>query len=183
MTPPGADLGIPTIQAALGGRYEVNRVIARGGMAIVYLAQDRELGRQVAVKVLDPDLSESQPMVAERFLREDRGSPPGCSTRTSSRSRFRPGRGPGLCYVMPYVEGESLRDRLMRQPASPSADALLWAREIAEALELRAPARHRPSRHQAREHPALRRPRGGRRLRHRPRSHRRGRATRSPPSG
>ena len=49
MTQPDADLAIPMIAAALGGRYEVKRVIARGGMAIVYLAEDKELGRQVAI--------------------------------------------------------------------------------------------------------------------------------------
>ena len=134
MTPPGADLGIPTIQAALGGRYEVKRVIARGGMAIVYLAQDRELGRQVAVKVLDPDRSESQPMVAERFLREVR------ITAQLQHPNIIPlidsGRVADLAYaVFPYVEGESLRDLLVRQPRVALADALLWAREIAEALE------------------------------------------------
>ena len=72
MTQPDADLSISMISAALGGRYEVKRVIARGGMAIVYLAEDRELGRQVAIKLLDPNRTASQQLSAERFLREVR---------------------------------------------------------------------------------------------------------------
>ena len=134
MTQPEADLAIPMIAAALGGRYDVKRVIARGGMAIVYLAQDRELGRQVAIKLLDPNRSGSQQLSAERFLREVR------ITAQLQHPNIIPlidsGRVQGLAYaVFPYVEGESLRDLLLRQPRVPLADAMLWAREIAEALE------------------------------------------------
>ena len=134
MTQPDADLAIPMIAAALGGRYDVKRVIARGGMAIVYLAQDRELGRQVAIKLLDPNRSGSQQLSAERFLREVR------ITAQLQHPNIIPlidsGRVHGLAYaVFPYVEGESLRDLMLRQPRVSLADALLWAREIAEALE------------------------------------------------
>lgn len=134
MTQPEADLGISMIQAALGGRYQVKRVIARGGMAIVYLAEDRELGRQVAIKLLDPNRSGSQQLSAERFLREVR------ITAQLQHPNIIPlidsGRVRGLAYaVFPYVEGESLRDLLVRQPRVPLADALLWAREISEALD------------------------------------------------
>src|SRR5512147_393811 len=134
MTQPEADLAIPTIAAALGGRYDVKRLIARGGMAVVYLAQDRELGRQVAIKVLDPNRSGSLQMSADRFLREVR------ITAQLQHPNIIPlidsGRVKGLAYaVFPYVEGESLRDLMLRQPRVPLADALLWAREIAEALE------------------------------------------------
>jgi serine/threonine-protein kinase len=134
VTQPEADLAIPMIAAALGGRYLVKRVIARGGMAIVYVAEDRELGRQVAIKVLDPERSGSQRLSAERFLREVR------ITAQLQHPNIIPlidsGRVKGLAYaVFPYVEGESLRDLLVRQPRVPLTDALLWTREIAEALE------------------------------------------------
>ena len=134
MTQPEADLAIPMIAAALGDRYEVKRVIARGGMSIVYLAQDRELGRQVAIKLLDPSRAGSQLLSVERFLREVR------ITAQLQHPNIIPlidsGRVKGLAYaVFPYVEGESLRDLLLRQPRVALADALLWTREIAEALE------------------------------------------------
>ncbi|MBP2648511.1 MAG: hypothetical protein H6Q77_2135 [Gemmatimonadetes bacterium] len=134
MTQPEADLAIPMIAAAVGDRYEVKRVIARGGMAIVYLAEDRELGRQVAIKLLDPNRLGSRELSAERFLREVR------ITAQLQHPNIIPlidsGRVKGLAYaVFPYVEGESLRDLLLRQPRVAMADALLWAREIAEALE------------------------------------------------
>ena len=134
MTQPDADLAIPMIAAALGGRYQVKRVIARGGMAIVYLAEDRELGRQVAIKLLDPNRTASQQLSAERFLREVR------ITAQLQHPNIIPlidsGRVRGLAYaVFPYVEGESLRDLMLRQPRVPLADALLWTREIAEALD------------------------------------------------
>jgi len=134
VTQPDADLTIPMIAAALGSRYQVKRVIARGGMAIVYLAEDRELGRQVAIKLLDPNRSVSQQLSAERFLREVR------ITAQLQHPNIIPlidsGRVRGLAYaVFPYVEGESLRDLMQRQPRVPLADALLWAREIAEALD------------------------------------------------
>jgi len=134
VTQPDADLAIPMIAAALGGRYQVKRVIARGGMAIVYLAEDRELGRQVAIKLLDPNRTASQQLSAERFLREVR------ITAQLQHPNIIPlidsGRVRGLAYaVFPYVEGESLRDLMLRQPRVPLADALLWTREIAEALD------------------------------------------------
>jgi serine/threonine-protein kinase len=119
------------LQVALGERYAIERVIARGGMAIVYLAHDRELDRKVAVKLLDPERSSQ--LSAERFLREVR------ITAQLQHPNILPlidsGRVDGMAYaVMPFVEGESLRD-LMRRTRVPLADALLWAREIAEALD------------------------------------------------
>ena len=117
MSQPEADLAIPMIQAALGRRYEVKRVIARGGMAIVYLAEDRELGRQVAIKLLDPHRTGSQQLSAERFLREVR------ITAQLQHPNIIPlidsGHVRGLAYaVFPYVEGESLRDLLLREFAA-----------------------------------------------------------------
>ena len=134
MTEPGQPPLIQTgaLSLALGDRYTIKRVIARGGMAIIYLAEDKELGRQVAIKLLDPERSSH--LSAERFLREVR------ITAQLQHPNILPlidsGRLEGLVYaVMPYVEGESLRDLLLREPRVPQAEALLWAREIAEALE------------------------------------------------
>ncbi len=120
------------LQAALGDRYVIEREIARGGMAIVYLARDRDLGRLVAVKLLDPERSSQ--ISAERFLREVR------ITAQLQHPNILPlidsGRVGTVAYaVMPYVEGESLRDLLRRSTRVPVASALLWTREIAEALD------------------------------------------------
>ena len=129
---PQASFHSGELQVALGARYTIERVIARGGMAIVYLAHDGELGRKVAIKLLDPERSSQ--LSAERFLREVR------ITAQLQHPNILPlidsGRADGLAYaVMPFVEGESLRDLLHRTARVPLADALLWAREIAEALE------------------------------------------------
>ena len=180
------DLAIPMIAAAVGDRYEVKRVIARGGMAIVYLAEDRELGRQVAIKLLDPNRTGSRQLSAERFLREVR------ITAQLQHPNIIPlidsGRVKGLAYaVFPYVEGESLRDLLLRQPPrAPGRCAALGPRDR-RGPRVRAPARHRAPRHQAGEHPAVQRPGGDQRLRRRLRAaprrvrgrgHRRGRDAR-----
>jgi serine/threonine-protein kinase len=131
--PPGQDPDHSgELQRAIGDRYLIERVIARGGMAIVYLANDRMLERQVAIKLLDPERSSQ--LSAERFLREVR------ITAQLQHTNILPlidsGRVDGLAYaVMPFVEGESLRDLLHRTARVPLADALLRAREIAEALE------------------------------------------------
>jgi serine/threonine-protein kinase len=113
-------------------RYEIERVLGRGGMSVVYLARDRKLKRPVAIKVLDPSVSKR--IGAERFLREVR------ITATLQHPHILPLLDSGtigdIVYsVMPYVEGESLRDRLVRESPLPMEEALLYAREIAEALE------------------------------------------------
>ncbi|MFL5505606.1 MAG: protein kinase domain-containing protein [Gemmatimonadales bacterium] len=113
-------------------RYEIERVLGRGGMSVVYLARDRKLKRPVAIKVLDPSVSKR--IGAERFLREVR------ITATLQHPHILPLLDSGtigdIVYsVMPFVEGESLRDRLVRESPLPMEEALLYAREIAEALE------------------------------------------------
>jgi serine/threonine-protein kinase len=102
------------LRAALTGRYEVERALGHGGMATVYLARDVKHGRQVAVKVLRPELAEA--VGAERFLREiaiaARLQHPHILALIDS------GEADGfLYYVMPFVEGESLGDRLARGEA------------------------------------------------------------------
>ncbi len=119
------------LKAALTGRYNVERELGAGGMAIVYLAEDVKHHRQVAVKVLRPELAAA--IGAERFLRE---------IEISARLQhphilavYDSGEAGGfLYYVMPYVEGESLRDRLDRDQQLPLDDALRLAQEVADAL-------------------------------------------------
>ena len=117
---------------ALRDRYDVERVIGRGGMSIVFLAHDRHLGRAVAIKVLDP---EACSMVgAERFLREVRITAP--LQHPNVLPLIDSGTVGDIVYsVMPFVEGESLRDRLVREGQLPVEEALLTAREVAEALD------------------------------------------------
>src|SRR6266699_1515922 len=119
------------LQAAPADRYTIERELGRGGMATVYLAQDRKHHRQVAIKVLMPELAAA--LGPERFLRE---------IDTAARLNHPhilplhdSGEAEGfLFYVMPYVEGESLRDRLSRKKQLPLGDALQIAREVADAL-------------------------------------------------
>ena len=119
------------LTAALGGRYRIEREIGAGGMATVYVADDVRHGRRVAIKVLRPDLAAA--LGAERFLRE-------ITTTASLRHPhivplYDSGAGDGtLYYIMPFVEGESLRDRLRREKQLPVQDALRIAGEVADAL-------------------------------------------------
>ena len=120
------------LNAALAGRYRLERELGRGGMATVFLAQDLKHHRRVAIKVLDPELSVL--LGPERFLREieisARLQHPHILTLLDS------GEARGLLYyVMPYVEGESLRERLEREQQLPVEEALRLAREVADALD------------------------------------------------
>jgi serine/threonine-protein kinase len=133
------------LASALADRYRIEREIGRGGMAAVYLAHDVRHGRQVAVKVLDPELGAV--LGAERFLAEIRVTanlqhPNLLPLFDSGSVSSHPERSEGpasaaalLYYVMPFVEGESLRHRIDRERQLPIADALRIAREIASALE------------------------------------------------
>ncbi|HEX8849689.1 MAG TPA: serine/threonine-protein kinase [Gemmatimonadaceae bacterium] len=121
------------LASALAGRYELERELGHGGMAIVYLARDVKHGRRVAVKVLRPDLASS--VGADRFLREidvaARLTHPNILTLHDSGA----GEGGLLYYVMPYVEGETLRDRLAREHQLPIEEALAITRQVADALD------------------------------------------------
>jgi len=119
------------LAAALAARYVIEREIGRGGTALVYLARDLKHDRQVAIKVLRPDLAAS--LGAERFLREIRIA--AGLTHPHILAVHDSGNADGLLYyVMPFVEGESLRDRLKREGPLPLDDALRVAREVADAL-------------------------------------------------
>jgi serine/threonine-protein kinase len=125
-----ADL-LAHLQAALADRYTLERELGRGGMAVVYLARDLKHHRQVAIKVLRPELGAV--LGAERFLREIEVA------AGLSHPHILPLHDSGetdgfLYYVMPYVAGESLRDRLTREQQLPLEDALQIAREVADAL-------------------------------------------------
>jgi serine/threonine-protein kinase len=119
------------LQAALADRYSIVREIGRGGMATVYLADDLKLPRQVAIKVLNPELSEA--LGADRFLLEIETA--SSLTHPHILPLHDSGEADGLLYyVMPYVKGESLRDRLKREKQLPVEDAVRIAREVADAL-------------------------------------------------
>jgi serine/threonine-protein kinase len=126
---------LPDLGVALQDHYRLERELGHGGMAAVWLAQDLKHGRPVALKILRPEFAVT--LGPERFLREieltarlihphilsllDSGQAPDAS-------------GAYLYYVMPYVEGQSLRDRLIREKKLPLADALQIASEVADAL-------------------------------------------------
>ena len=117
---------------ALADRYRIERELGAGGMATVYLAEDLKHDRRVAVKVLRPELAAV--IGAERFLAEIK------TTANLQHPHILPlfdsGAADGfLFYVMPYVEGESLRDRLNREKQLPVADAVRIASEVASALD------------------------------------------------
>lgn len=120
-----------SLKAALADRYQIEREIGSGGMATVYLARDLKHNRQVAVKVLDPDLAER--LGAERFLREIELA--ANLTHPHILPLFDSGEAGGfLFYVMPFIEGESLRSRLTKEKQLPVEDAVQIIREIADAL-------------------------------------------------
>jgi TolB-like protein/tetratricopeptide (TPR) repeat protein len=120
-----------SLQAALTGRYVVERELGRGGMATVFLARDLRHARVVAVKVMRRDLV--APSFAERFLHEIRFA--ARLTHPHVLGVHDSGEADGLLYyVMPYVEGETLRARLVREGALPLVDAVRLLRELADAL-------------------------------------------------
>ena len=120
-----------TLAAALADRYRIARELGAGGMATVYLARDLRHDRDVAIKVLHPDLAAA--LGAERFLAEIR------TTANLQHPHILPLHDSGeaggfLFYVMPFVEGETLRTRLARDRQLPVPEALRIAREVADAL-------------------------------------------------
>ncbi|HEY9505871.1 MAG TPA: protein kinase, partial [Gemmatimonadales bacterium] len=118
----------------MGDRYAVDSELGRGGMAVVYLARDRKHDRLVAIKVLRPEIVAGQG--AQRFLLEiqilARLQHPHILALLDSGSTDE--NSPRPFYVMPYVEGETLRQRLAREGPLPIADALGLVRETGEAL-------------------------------------------------
>ncbi len=119
------------LQEALGHRYSVDHELGRGGMAIVYLAHDLKHRRRIAIKVLKPNLVPA--LGADRFLREIEIAAQ--LTHPNILPLYDSGEAGGLLYyVMPYVEGETLRDRLNRERQLPVDDAVQIAHQVADAL-------------------------------------------------
>ena len=119
------------VQAALAGGYTIERELGRGGMATVYLARDLKHSRPVAIKVLAPELAAA--LGRERFLREIETA--ARLTHPHILPLHDSGEADGfLYYVMPYIEGESLRDRLNREGQLPIEDAVTITGEVATAL-------------------------------------------------
>jgi len=120
------------LRQALAGRYAVEREVGHGGMAVVFLARDLRIERRVAIKVLRPEIAAA--LGPDRFLREIRLS------ANLSHPHILPlhdsGEADGLLYfVMPFVDGESLRGRLTREGPLTVEDAIRIAREVAGALD------------------------------------------------
>jgi serine/threonine-protein kinase len=123
---------ITRLGATLEGRYAIERELGAGGMATVYLAHDVRHNRKVALKVLRPELAAI--LGGERFLKEIQ------LTANLQHPHILPlhdsGEAEGIVYyVMPYVEGESLRDRLVKEKQLPVEDAVRIAAEVASALD------------------------------------------------
>jgi eukaryotic-like serine/threonine-protein kinase len=119
------------VATALADRYRIEGELGRGGTATVFLAHDLRHGRRVAVKVLYPELAAS--LGPDRFLREVQIA--ASLTHPHILPLYDSGEADGfLYYVMPYVEGETLRHRLRREIQMPVDEALRIAREVAEAL-------------------------------------------------
>jgi serine/threonine-protein kinase len=119
------------LRGALSGHYDVERELGRGGMATVFLARDLRHARAVAVKVMVRDVV--APGGTERFLHEIRTA--ARLTHPHILGVHDSGESDGLLYyVMPYVEGETLRARLRRDGALPLSDAVRLIRELADAL-------------------------------------------------
>ncbi|MDB4875328.1 MAG: hypothetical protein JWM41_1774 [Gemmatimonadetes bacterium] len=120
------------LESALAGRYAIDREIGRGGMATVYLARDLKHDRRVALKVLDPELGAA--LGAERFLSEIRVT--ANLQHPNLLPLFDSGEADGLLfYVMPYVEGESLRHWLNREKQLPIDETVRIAVSVCAALD------------------------------------------------
>jgi len=122
----------PRLQAGLSGRYSLERELGQGGMALVFLAKDLRHDRKVALKVLRPEISAE--IGAERFLREIKLA--AGLTHPHILPVYDSGQADGmLFYVMPNMEGRSLRERLDAEKQLPLEEALRITREVATALD------------------------------------------------
>ena len=122
---------IQRLNTALSSRYAVERELGSGGMALVYLAHDQKPNRPVALKVLRPELAAA--IGLERFLREIEIAAK--LTHPNILTLHDCGEADGLLYyTMPYITGESLRDRIERDKQLPISDATAITREVADAL-------------------------------------------------
>src|SRR5512147_659052 len=120
------------LTVALAGRYRIERELGAGGMATVYLAEDLKHDREVAIKVLKPELAAV--LGAERFVVEIKTT--AALQHPHILPLFDSGSADGfLYYVMPYIRGETLRDKLNRETQLGVDEAVRIAREVADALD------------------------------------------------
>src|ERR1043166_8072704 len=136
--PPGMSEVWRMLQEGLAGRYAVERELGRGGMAAVFLARDLRHDRLVALKVLHPELAMS--IGTDRFAREIRFAaglqhPHILPVHDSGDVPGKSGEPALLWFSMPFIEGESLRERLARDRQLPLAEAIRITREVADALD------------------------------------------------
>src|ERR1019366_1983302 len=130
--PMNSAASIDCLNAALAGRYTIERELGAGGMATVYLADDLKDNRRVALKVLKPELAAV--LGAERFVVEIK------TTAALQHPHILPLFDSGtadsiLFYVMPFIEGETLRDKLNRETQLGVDEAVRIAREVLDALQ------------------------------------------------
>jgi serine/threonine-protein kinase len=122
---------LPQLRASLGAAYSLERELGGGGMSRVFLARESELGRQVVIKVLPPELAAG--INAERFDREIKLA--ASLQQANIVPLLATGRAAGYAYyTMPFVEGRSLRDRLAREGVLPIGEAVHLLRDVARAL-------------------------------------------------
>lgn len=123
---------IDRLNSALAGRYRIERELGEGGMATVYLCEDVKHDRKVALKLLKPELAAV--LGAERFLQEIKTT--AALQHPHILPLFDSGAADGfLFYVMPYIKGETLRDKLNRETQLGVEEAVRIAREVADALD------------------------------------------------
>ena len=121
------------LQKAVAGRYSLERELGRGGMGVVFLARDVALDRLIAIKLLPPQLADNGELRA-RFLREARTAA-GLSHPHIVPIHAVEEHGDLVCFVMGYIDGETLRQRVLRTGPLPIADAMRVIQEVAWALD------------------------------------------------
>ncbi len=128
----GTDLAATALAQAVAGQYRLTREIGRGGMGVVYLALDQQLQREVAIKTLPPHLA-ADVVVRDRFLREARTA--GALSHQNIVPIYAAAERDGVVYfVMRYIAGQSLAERLTAEGPLPPADAIAILRQLASAL-------------------------------------------------
>ena len=128
----GADLAATALARAVAGQYRLEREVGRGGMGVVYLATDEQLQRQVAIKTLPPHLA-ADALVRDRFLREARTA--GALSHHNIVPIYAAAERDGIVYfVMRYIAGQSLAERLATSTTLPVGDVIAILRQLASAL-------------------------------------------------